>query len=157
MTLKTSDASGKNPIDVTVSGTLQDSDFSDTLTLGGSPLTSNDATGINSGVSIVSSLTVPGSYSFIPSSNFISNPNNTAIFNGRFKVDAVSVDGTNTPQNWVTITPREGDEETKQITLSFQGNYSYGGVRYLRIRFLAFNTNAVLHTISVTQNSLTIF
>ena len=157
LTLKTRDASGKNPIDVTVSGTIQNDDFSDTLTLGGEPLTSNDATGINSGVSIITSMNVPGSYSFIPSSNFISNPNNSAICNGRFKIDAVSVDGTNTPQNWVTISPNEGDEETKQITLSFQGNYSYGGDRYVRIRFLAYNSGTVLHTISVTQNSLTIF
>ena len=57
----------------------------------------------------------------------------------------------------MTISPNEGDEETKQITLSFQGNYSYGGDRYVRIRFLAYNSGTVLHTISVTQNSLTIF
>jgi hypothetical protein len=155
--LKTRDASGKNPIDVTISGTIQDSDVSDTLTIGGEPLTTNDASGFNSGVSAVSSLNVPGSYSYIPSSNIFSNPNNVALFNGRFKVDAVSVDGLNTPQSWVTISPREGDEETKFITLTFQGNYSYGGDRYARIRFLAYNTDAVLHTISITQNSLTIF
>ena len=155
--LKTRDSSGKNPIDITITGTIQNSNVSDTLTLGGEPLTFSDATGFNSGVSAVSSLNVPGSYSYIPSSNIFSNPSNGPLFNGRFKVDAVSVDGLNTRQSWISISPSVGDAETTQVTFSFQGNYSYGGDRYAQIRFKQYNTGTVIHTITITQNSLTLY
>ena len=155
--LKTRDASGKNPIDVTVSGTIQGSDKSDTLTLGGSPKTSNDATGVTSGVTISTAETIGGYATYLFTSNYISNPSNLPIFDGKFRVVAHTVDGTNRPVDWVYISPTQGDEDTRQIELRFTGNYSYGGTRYAHIKFLAFNSGTVLHQLNITQPSLTIF
>ena len=155
--LKERDASGKNPIDVTVTGTIQNSDKSDTLTLGGSPKTSNDATGVTSGVTISTAETIGGYATYLFSSNYISNPQNLALFDGKFKVVAHTVDGTNTPVDWVHITPSQGDEDTKQVTIRFDGNYSYGGTRYAHVKFLAFNSGTVLHQLNITQPSLTVF
>lgn len=155
--LKTRDASGKNPIDVTISGTIKSSNKSDTLTLGGSPKTSLDATALNSGVTISSAETITGSAGVLFTSNFISNPNNVALFNGKFKVVAHTVDGTNRTVDWISISPSQGDEETKFITITYQGNYSYGGTRYAHVKFIAFNSGTVLHQMNITQTSLSIF
>jgi len=155
--LDTRDSSGKNPIDITISGTIQGSDKSDTLTLGGSPKTSNDATGVTSGVTISTAETIGGYATYLFSSNYISNPSNLPLFDGKFRVVAHTVDGTNTPVNWVHITPTQGDEDTKQVTLRFDGNYSFGGTRYAHVKFLAFNSGTVLHQLNITQPSLTVF
>jgi hypothetical protein len=155
--LKTRDASGKNPIDVTVSGTIQGSNKTDTLTLGGSPKTSNDATGVTSGVTISTAETVAGYATYLFTSNYISNPSNLPLFNGKFRVVAHTVDGTNRPVDWVYISPTQGDEDTRQVELRFTGNYSYGGTRYAHIKFLAFNSGTVLHQLNITQTSLTVF
>ena len=155
--LDTADSSGKNPIDITVSGIIQGSDKSDTLTLGGSPKTSNDATGVTSGVTISTAETIAGYATYLFPSNYISNPSNLSLFDGKFRVVAHTVDGTNRTVDWVHITPSQGDEDTKQVTLRFDGNYSYGGTRYAHVKFLAFNSGTVLHQLNITQTSLTVF
>ena len=154
--LNSAHSSGKNPIDITVSGTIKSSNKSETMTINGSPKTSLDATGVTSGVNISTAETVAGYATYLFSSNYISNPSNLPLFNGKFKVVAHSIDGTNTPLSWVHITPTQGDEETKQVTIRFDGNYGYGGVRYAHIKFLAFNSGTVIHQLNITQNSLTL-
>lgn len=145
---------GGTSIDITISGQITTQDVTDTLTITGNSITSNDASGLQSGVSISTAETIAGYATYLFTGQYISKPAGSGIFNGRFTIDAVSIDGTNTPVNWVFPSPVEGDEETNQITLRFAGNYSYGGVRYAKVRFKSKLTGAVLHTLTITQPSL---
>lgn len=141
-------------IDITISGQISDQDITDTLTITGNAITSNDATGLQSGVTISTAETIAGYATYLFTGQYISKPANSGIFDGRFVIDAVSIDGTATPVNWVFPSPVEGDEETTQITLRFAGNYSYGGVRYAFVRFKSKSSGAILHTLTITQPSL---
>ena len=90
-------------------------------------------------------------YSF----QFISNPNNTALFNGRFKIIATVHTGGNARVNFVTINPSQGNEATRFVTITVKTNPT-NSQRFALIKFVTLDESTTLHTLTLTQRGITV-
>ena len=148
----------ENQIEIKVSGIVPfgtTADRTDTVTITGTPFNDGDATGITSGVSISSALTLPFYATTAYSFQFISNPNNTALFNGRFKIIATVHTGGNARVNFVTINPSQGNEATRFVTITVKTNPT-NSQRFALIKFVTLDESTTLHTLTLTQRGITV-
>ena len=148
----------ENQIEIKVSGIVPfgtTANRTDTVTITGTPFNDGDATGITSGVSISSALTLPFYATTAYSFQFISNPNNTALFNGRFKIIATVHTGGNARVNFVTINPSQGNEATRFVTITVKTNAT-NSQRFALIKFVTLDESTTLHTLTLTQRGITV-
>jgi len=148
----------ENQIEIKVSGVVpfgNTTNKTDTVTITGTPFNDGDATGITSGVSIQSALTLPFYATTAYSFQFISNPNNTALFNGRFKIIATVHTGGNARVNFVTINPSQGNEATRFVTITVKTNPT-NSQRFALIKFVTLDESTTLHTLTLTQRGITV-
>ena len=148
----------ENQIEIKVSGIVSfgtTTNKTDTITITGTTFNDGDATGITSGVTISSALTLPFYATTAYSFQFISNPNNTALFNGRFKVIATVHTGGNARVDFVTISPSQGNEATRSITITVKIN-STNSQRFALIKFVTLDESTTLHTLTLTQRGITL-
>ena len=146
----------ENQIEIKVSGIVSfgtTTNKTDTITITETPFNDGDATGITSGVTISSALTLPFYATTAYSFQFISNPNNTALFNGRFKVIATVHTGGNARVDFVTISPSQGNEATRSITITVKIN-STNSQRFALIKFVTLDESTTLHTLTLTQRGI---
>lgn len=147
----------ENQIEIKVTGVVPfgtTTNKTDTVTITGTPFNDGDATAITSGVSISSALTLPFYATTAYSFQFISNPNNVALFNGRFKIIATVHTGGNARVDFVTINPTQGNEATRFVTITVKFNSS-NSQRFALIKFVTLDESTTLHTITLTQRGTT--
>jgi len=148
----------ENQIEIKVTGVVPfgtTTNKTDTVTITGTPFNDGDATAITSGVSISSALTLPFYATTAYSFQFISNPNNVALFNGRFKIIATVHTGGNARVDFVTINPSQGNEATRFVTITVKFNNS-NSQRFALIKFVTLDESTTLHTLTLTQRGTTI-
>jgi len=148
----------ENQIEIKVSGIVpfgNTSNRTDTVTITGTPFNDGDATGITSGVTISSALTLPFYATTAYTFQFVSNPNNTALFNGRFKIIATVHTGGNARVDFVTISPSQGNEATRFITITVKTNPT-NSQRFALIKFVTLDESTTLHTLTLTQRGITV-
>ena len=148
----------ENQIEIKVSGVVpfgNTTNKTDTVTITGTPFNDGDATGITSGVTISSALTLPFYATTAYTFQFVSNPNNTALFNGRFKIIATVHTGGNARVDFVTISPSQGNEATRFITITVKTNPT-NSQRFALIKFVTLDESTTLHTLTLTQRGITV-
>tara|TARA_Y100001963_G_scaffold35493_2_gene49487 strand:- start:749 stop:2941 length:2193 start_codon:yes stop_codon:yes gene_type:complete len=155
-------------VEITVSGevpegTATGTERTETVTIAGLVYNDSDATAITSGVTIQSALTVGPFSTAVYNNQFISNPSNTSLLNGRFKVIAIVHTGGTARVDWVTIQLRNnlggattgGNEATRSISLYLSPNNTFSP-RYALIKFVTLDESTTIHTLTLTQNGMSL-